>query len=426
MYPRLKLARLRTNSGSSDVSDEVFLSCNSDSPSTIFDREGAGSPKPPPRRKKRPPEPETSPEKVKEILKQIEDLTLKAQEDDAPDPKSASPVTNISAPPSVDNKKVTANKENRNSNGTIPTPEKAPSVKECTTLKSKVANPKDNELFPKVESESEIQRCKSLRMPDPGKKERSPVQKSNSLKSSDKKSELPPKVPVQPDAAQSTLGRSNSYKRAQQFEAKMQQQSTYSKPPRAENVGGLHRSNSQKRIQEFEQKAQRCDKKPPLAPEPNCAPPTPTTPPPPTTKVHEPVFAQNFSVQMVERKTFYPEITRDSVVVLPLVSQEIKDLIADEAMAAAAAQAQHESSLTDSLLDGTSLDTSTSEEQASLEESFRSRKGSNSSDIVAWKQDLKQIWNSDEEEEPFHTARQVLNFWLFNLKFISICFIYKL
>ena len=400
---------MRTTSGSSDMSDEVFLSCNSDV-GTIFDREGAGSPKPPPRRKKRPPEPETSPEKVKEILKQIEDLTLKAQEDDVPISDS-SPVINIIAPTSVERNKIVVadNKENRHSNGGIPTPEKPPLTKEpVTTFKSKVKmEPKSkvNELTQKCELETEFQRSRSLRMPDPEKKERNPVQKSNSLKSSEtargQKSEVPPKV--QPEAAPaSTLARNNSLKRAQEFEAKMQQQSTYSKPV---NVGvALQRSNSQKRIQEFEQKA----KKPPMHPEPRCAPPPTTTaiadPPPPPTKVHEPVFAQNFSVQLVERKTFYLEITRDSVVVLPLVSQEIRDLIVDEAIA----QADLETSLTDSLLDGTSLDTSASEEQASLEESFRSRKGSNGSDIVAWKQDLKQIWNSDEEEEPFHTARQVL------------------
>jgi len=416
------LTRMRTASGSSDLSDEVFLSCNSEI-NTIFDHDGAStSPVPPQRRKKKPAGPESSPEKLKEIRKQIEDLTLKVKEDEEVEEKSPKIEQNGAVKKEVINNNTTSvNKENVSSKKTssdsvtsvteIP---KAQTQLEPAKLKAEsqiVKKPPINLTVFDSKTAGSIQRSSSLRNPEFEKKDRTAITKCNSLRKDHVviQSDDSPKVPLQQETEKSGFKRTNSLKKAKEYEEKIQKSSTFTKPPRPETVAFVPKTNSLNRVKAFEQIVQKTEKIEPL----KKPPPEPKEPPPPaadlkseSTQSHDPVFAQNFSVQVVERKTFYPEITKDNIVVLPTVPQEMKEIIADEAIAAEEDASLLETSLVDSLLDGSSLGTSMSEEQMSAEESFRSRKGSNSSDIVAWKSELLQLWGpSDEEDEVYHTAK---------------------
>ncbi|XP_059474700.1 rho GTPase-activating protein 12-like [Neocloeon triangulifer] len=285
---RLNVPRMRNNSVGSDLSDEVFLSCNSDM-NCIFDHDGANTnPVPPPRRKKKSPVEENPAENMGQIVKQIQILTSKAMSEGEepnfkrsaslkkkpPEPMTAPPCDFVSELLPFKSKEQLIKKQNRASAPPLST----------GAMPKKCAPPSPKEPPPSIDAPKQ-------KPPSPNTQPPTPLERKSSLKKENKP------------------------------------------------------------------------------------------------EVHKPVYSQQFSVQFVERKTYYPEITRDSVVLVPAVSQEMRDLIADETMAAQDEEDEQ------------------SEEQISLEESFRSRKGSNGSDIVAWKQDLRSRSNADEEEETFFLAR---------------------
>ncbi|KAF4520822.1 hypothetical protein B566_EDAN007117 [Ephemera danica] len=150
-----------------------------------------------------------------------------------------------------------------------------------------------------------------------------------------------------------------------------------------------------------------------------------------------PAFAHHFSLQIVDRKTYYPAIKpgQGERISVPSLSQEVKALYLDEAakvgenkkaaslptaitqkrgdvtLTAAVESSVHELSA-DEKHAVALLDEATRDEEFSLlestrlqiaaEESMRSRKGSFSSDIVEWKRELLQQWDRLEDEEELH------------------------
>ncbi|CAB3380647.1 Hypothetical predicted protein [Cloeon dipterum] len=298
---RLTLARIRTNSGSSDVSDEVFVSCNSE-PGTIFDHDGAPShPQPPPRRKKvliNAPPPVQKTTKPEERLPRVESLNRKQ-----PTAPTRPPPEAAKRPPSIVQPMV-------RQRSFVMTHSRASSAPFATLTPRKTMPP----LF----AADPQQRPPSPKQPPPSKLPPPPLERKSSLQL---KESLERKKPSKQIETPQPIVRKSLLKNS---DAKVANPPTYGK----------------------------------------------------------------FSVHVVERKTYYPEITKDSVVLVPAVSKEMKDLLVT-----------------------TAQESDDDAEQSSLEHSFRSRKGSNGSDIVAWKNDIRTCSNADEEDEVYYTAKSAPNEW---------------